>query len=85
MITTLYFVTVASWLPFKDFDGEFQIKECQALRARLETNFDVTATCLSKDGSVMIHDNRTYDYAERRKQEISLYTLWDGSSEKSKE
>ena len=85
MITTLYLITVVSWISFRDFDGEFQARECQKVKEHIERNFEVEGTCVSKDGGVIIHNNRIYGYAESRKQGIPLYTRWDGSSEERTE
>jgi len=60
MVTTLYLIAVAAWYSLSTFEGNSQIEECIALKQHIEKNFDMEATCVSRQDNLLIHDSVAY-------------------------
>jgi len=69
LITTLYLISNLAWFHFKDFDDDYQIDSCLAMKTSIESRFNVKGVCLSKWGKTMILNNQIYgdSYAKSRK------------------
>jgi len=60
MVTTLYLIAVANWYSLSTFEGSSQIEECIALKQHIEKNFDMEATCVSRQEDILIHNDVVY-------------------------